>query len=110
MSSGLAEPQFIQTEDFRSIIYQPSTLQVTPQVAPEVGKLILIADTIKSRDELQEILCLKDRENFRKLYINEALNLKLIEMTIPDKPNSKNQKYRLTTKGKTLQAQLKKKK
>lgn len=89
MSSGLAEPQFIQTEDFRSIIYQPSTLQVTPQVAPEVGKLILIADTIKSRDELQEILCLKDRENFRKLYINEALNLKLIEMTYPTNPTAK---------------------
>jgi len=28
-------------------------------------------------------------------------------MTIPDKPNSKTQKYRLTEKGKTIQKQLK---
>lgn len=103
---GLAEPQFIQAEDFRTIIYRP----VVEQVTPEVRKLILIADAAKSRDELQEMLGLKDRENFRKLYINVALNLKLMEMTIPDKPNSKNQKYRLTAKGRALQEKLKKKK
>ena len=34
-----------------------------------------------SRDELQEILQLKDREYFRTAYINEALNGGWIEMT-----------------------------
>jgi ATP-dependent DNA helicase RecG len=37
----------------------------------------------------------------------EALILELIELTIPDKPNSRLQKYRLTEKGKALQKQLK---
>jgi predicted HTH transcriptional regulator len=116
LSSGLQEPQFIQAEDFRTILYRPVTPQVTPQVAPqvapqvtpEVRKLILMANGENSRDELQEMLDLKDRENFRKLYINEAMKLDLIEMTIPDKPNSRMQKYRLTEKGKALKELLKK--
>jgi len=52
-----------------------------------------------SRDELQTALGLKDRKSFRELYLKPALEEGLVEMTIPDKPNSKNQKYRLTEKG-----------
>jgi len=32
-------------------------------------------------------------------YIQPAIELRLLEMTIPDKPNSRLQKYRLTKKG-----------
>ena len=42
------------------------------------------------------------RDNFEKLYLRPALELKLIEMTIPEKPNSRLQKYRLTGKGKSM--------
>ena len=43
--------------------------------------------------ELMEKLKLKSREGFRKNYLRPALNLNLIRMTIPDKPNSRNQRY-----------------
>lgn len=39
------------------------------------------------------MLGLKSKETFRKNYMNPAIELNLVRMTIPDKPNSKNQRY-----------------
>ena len=50
-------------------------------------------------------LGLKDDEHFRKAYLLPALEAGLIEMTIPDKPRSSKQKYRLTDKGRQWLAQ-----
>ena len=52
-----------------------------------------------SRSELQKIIGLNDRKSFTNRYLNPAVKDKLIEMTIPSKPNSISQKYRLTKKG-----------
>jgi hypothetical protein len=52
-------------------------------------------------------LGLASRDNFEKLYLRPALEAKLLEMTIPDKPQSRLQKYRLTEKGRELQTLLK---
>ncbi len=53
-----------------------------------------------SREQLQSVLKLKDRKSFRERYLQPALSEGLIEMTLPDKPNSSLQKYVLTTLGK----------
>ena len=42
---------------------------------------------------LMKQLGLKSRETFRKNYMDPALNIGAVERTIPDKPNSKNQRY-----------------
>lgn len=42
---------------------------------------------------LMEKLGLKSREGFRKNYLRPAIELNLIRMSIPDKPNSRNQRY-----------------
>ena len=42
---------------------------------------------------MMEFLGLSDRVNFKKNYLDPMLDQKLIEMTLPDKPTSKNQKY-----------------
>ena len=42
---------------------------------------------------LMEQLGLKSRATFRKNYMDPALNIGAVERTIPDKPNSKNQRY-----------------
>ncbi|MGL4209466.1 MAG: Fic family protein, partial [Candidatus Adiutrix sp.] len=49
-----------------------------------------------SREELQTALGLKDRKSFGEHYLKPALGAGFIEMTIPDKPNSRLQKYRPT--------------
>ena len=48
-----------------------------------------------------------DRTKFRNQVLNPLLDAGLIEMTIPDKPRSSLQKYRLTAKGQTILASLK---
>lgn len=38
-------------------------------------------------------LGLKSKETFRKNYMNPAMELQLVQMTIPEKPKSRNQRY-----------------
>ncbi|MCD6526355.1 MAG: hypothetical protein J7K75_05135 [Desulfuromonas sp.] len=52
-----------------------------------------------SREALQTAFDLQDCKSFRERYLKPVLADGLIEMTIPDKPNSGLQKYRLTDKG-----------
>ena len=42
---------------------------------------------------LMEKLGLKSKEGFRRNYLRPAIDMNLIRMTIPDKPNSRNQRY-----------------
>jgi ATP-dependent DNA helicase RecG len=59
-----------------------------------------------TRLEMQEELSLSDKRNFNINYLIPALKLNLVEMTIPDKPKSRNQRYRLTNAGKELKKDL----
>jgi len=52
--------------------------------------------------DLQKLLALKNENHFCDAYLVPALGAGLLEMTIPDKPQSRLQKYRLTPKGKSL--------
>ncbi|TVR02334.1 MAG: Fic family protein [Spirochaetaceae bacterium] len=80
-----------------------STPEVALEVTPEVRLLSVLAGEM-TRQQLKETLGLKDDEHFRKAYLLPALDAGLIEMTIPDKPRSSKQKYRLTDKGRQLVA------
>jgi Fic family protein len=75
------------------------TPQVAPQVTPQVERLLEGLAGEMTREELQSALGLRDRKSFRARYLKPALVASLIEMTLPDKPNSRMQKYRLTEKG-----------
>ncbi len=80
------------------------TPEVKPEVTPEVEKLLelMIKHTALSRSEVQELLQLKDEKNMRIRYISPALKNGWIELTVPDKPNSRLQKYRITEKGRSI--------
>lgn len=73
--------------------------EVTAEVTAEVERLLRALVGEKSRQELQESLALKHDEHFRKAYLLPALASGLVEMTLPDKPRSSKQRYRLTDIG-----------
>ncbi len=81
--------------------------EVTGEVAGEVANLLIACNGEMTRKALQDRLGLRGADNFRKLYLIPAIDIGLIEMTIPDKPKSRLQKYRLTEKGKAVLAAIK---
>ena len=62
-----------------------------------VNKLLKVLTKNKwyTSKEMQSLLNLSDRVNFRKNYLNPAIELGLIEVEFKDKKTSKNQRYKL---------------
>ena len=76
--------------------------KVTPEVTPEVLRMLRIMEGDMSRAQLMAALGLKDEKHFRENYQQAAISQAVIEMTIPDKPRSSKQRYRITEKGKKM--------
>ncbi len=91
--------EFLVHPVFAESIKQRTVTEVTT----EVKRLLNVITGDHSRKELQEMLRLKNAEHFRKAYLLPAINAGLVEMTRPDKPKSRLQKYRLTATGLTMQ-------
>ena len=71
------------------------TEQGTEQVTEQVERLLLVlGEEELSTAELMEKLGLRHRPTFLYTYLHPAINAGLVELTIPDKPNSRLQKYR----------------
>ena len=112
--AGLAEPEFALTDGFVTTVrrkperaFEAVGGKVTGEVTGEVLLLLRVFKEDMTRKELQDALSLKGEENFRALYLVPALKAGLVEMTIPEKPQSSRQKYRLTEKGKAHLAGMK---
>lgn len=74
------------------------TVQINEEneyLSETVKKLLAVMeyDIPYTSKTLMERLGLKSREGFRRNYLHPAIELNLIRMTIPDKPNSRNQRY-----------------
>ena len=78
--------------------------EVTAQVEKLLGAVISFT---LSREELQSVTGIKHREHLRKTYLEPLITSGWIERTIPDKPTSSLQKYRVTEKGRTWLAEIK---
>jgi len=118
---GGADPELVEGDVFRIVIRVPEfserpeaatpgsrpDTQVTPEVAPEVApevtpeveRMLREISGTMTRGEIMRALKLKDEKHFRERYQQIAVFEGLIEMTIPEKPNSRLQRYRLTAKG-----------
>ena len=91
ISSQEGEARFVPN----SVEYPTSTQQVPSKLSWQVEALLgVLGSEELSAQDLRDRLNLIDKNNFRDEYLNPALEAKLIERTIPEKPNSPKQKYR----------------
>lgn len=59
----------------------------------QVNLLLNFCKVPRSRREMQEFLGIEGRKAFNNNFLKPLLNEGSLVMTIPDKPNSRNQKY-----------------
>ena len=72
------------------------TMQVTTQDTMQdnrLTKLVEFCINPRTREEMQLYIDISNREHFRKSFLRPLLESGQLKMTIPDKPNSRNQKY-----------------
>lgn len=84
--------------------------EVTEEVTGEVERLVLELEGKMSRALIQEALGLRHEDYSRQRYLVPTLRGGVVEMTIPEKPKSRLQEYRLTPQGLALRAKLLKEK
>ena len=101
---GLPLPRW--SEDDYGVTLTFFTTEVATEVATEVMQIIKVLDGEMSRRGLQEALGLRNSEHFRKAYLQPAIQEGLITMTIPDKPRSSKQQYRLTRRGRIMRGEI----
>jgi hypothetical protein len=65
---------------------------VTPEVTPEVLRMLSLIKNEMTRGEIQKKLGLDNEKHFREKYQQVGIKFGLIEMTMPDHPNSRLQK------------------
>ena len=62
-------------------------------------KILLLCSSPQNIEDIQKLIEFNSRNKLREMYINPLREAKLLEYTIKDKPNSSNQKYVTTEKG-----------
>ena len=127
-AAGLREPGFAQRDGFVTTVWREVraegdaavtppvtphetphvTPHDTPHVPPHVAVLIRLIGTAgdSSTPDLLRHLGLRNRKHLRERYLTPCLAGGWIAMTIPDKPRSRDQRYRLTAAGRDLLASL----
>lgn len=102
---GISLPEFQEVSGSIVVTFRvkvEATPRVTPHVTAQVVTLLEAARRPHSREELQHAIGLKDRMHFQRAYLEPLLAASWLEMTIPDKPRSRLQRYRTTAVGLAL--------
>jgi len=105
---GCLEPEF-EPNGFFTVIFRPNPnvraqsvpgqMRIADQVTGQVIRMLKTISGEMTRAEIQSALGLKARANFEERDLKPALSQGYVEMTIPDKPRSSKQRYRITPMG-----------
>ena len=91
--------EFILQMIFDAIQSSKATDQATVHDTDQVQRLISVMGQREySLTELMSLLNLSHRPTFQQNYLNPAMDAGMIERTIPDKPKSPKQRYKLRTR------------
>lgn len=71
----------------------PVTTTVIATDTSTVATILAFCAQPKSREEIMSMCGLKNKNHFIKAHLKPLLESGQLRMTIPDKPNSRNQKY-----------------
>ena len=110
MEHGVEDPVIQVSSDWVTITFPRSlvtstphvTPQETPHVTPHVERLLSVLSGELSRVEIMREMGLADRRHFRRTYLHPSLDAGVVEMTVPDNPRSRSQRYRLTAMGRRV--------
>ncbi|MDE2682870.1 MAG: putative DNA binding domain-containing protein [Chloroflexota bacterium] len=111
---GVEEPSIEVSPDWVTVTFPRSveattphvTPHETPHVTPHVGRVITVLQGEMSRAELMDALELTDRQHFTRTYLRPSLATGLVDMTQPDSPRSRTQRYQLTELGRQVRDSL----
>ena len=112
--AGLREPEFSDSSGFKTTIWRatsPERIKVQPEslrgdLKSKVLNL-LVSEGPLSKSELSKKLGHKEVSGQLNKVVRNLRTDQVIEYTLPDKPTSRRQKYRLTDKGRTELTNLK---
>ncbi len=76
----------------QAVVCTPQANTDAPQADEFTHRVVNYCKEAKTLNEIMQHMKYKDRKNFKQK-LDRLVNLKLIKMTLPDKPTSPNQKY-----------------
>ena len=105
---GVAEPLIEVSDSWVTTVFRRPVEQVGTKSAPSRHQVVILRNCLSEKTilALMKGLGRSDRTKFRNQVLKPLLEAGWLEMTIPDKPTSSKQKYRLTARGRNLLAKL----
>lgn len=105
---GVSEPLIEVSDSWVTTVFRRPVEQVGTKSAPSRHQVVILRNCLseKTISALMKVLGRSDRTKFRNQVLKPLMEAGWLEMTIPDKPTSSKQQYRLTAKGRNLLAQL----
>ena len=114
LEHGVAEPAILVSPDWLTVTFPRQEAGVSPHVSshvsshvsPHVSRLVAALQGEMSRADLMSALGLRSRTYFVRAYLQPGLEAGVVEMTLPDRPRSRLQRYRLTILGRQARGTL----